>query len=306
VELHLPEQALAVAEQATAAAREGGDRDAHAVLRALDARLFALMTVSAHAEAVTAGETLIDAADRAGDLHLASRARINTASSLNYLGQFEGAEALIERALPDVRSSRLRLLEAAAIHNLGMSRARLGQLDEGIEMQRQAAAIADECSGIRIATNARAYYALMLVSRGEPGDLRDAHALAQRIADDTKDQLGLQMVALHTLARVQLARRQLGEALEAAREVYRRLQHGPVEEWDEGIRMCLAEALLTTGQGEAADEVLRTAFEVVRKRILAIARSELRHSFTSRNDEVRQLLQMAETRLGLRWQDGVE
>lgn len=299
IDLNRPGHAMSVADEAVAAAKQAGSRGEHAMMRALDARLFGLMTAGLPGDAVKAGQALMEAADRIGDLHLASRARLNTASSLNYLGRFEDAEVLITRALPDVRSFRLRLLEALAIHNHGMCHAQLGRLDKGIEMQREATQIADECDGVRLGINARIYESVLLVWRGAPGDYRRAHELAQHVMQASQSQLSLQVTALYALAKVQQARRYHNEALEASREAHRRLGDGPVEEWDEAIRRCFIEALTATGNQQEADAVLRTAFEAIRQRVALISSADYRLSFTTRNDDVARLLEMAHRRLGL-------
>ena len=139
----------------------------------------------------------------------------------------------------------------------------------------------------------------MLVWRGEPGDLRHAHALVEHVLDATQSHIGLQVIALFTKARVQLTRRQVDEAVEAAREAYRRIHEGPVEEWDEHIRLCLVECLLAQREEAEADQVLRTAFAVIQQRIAQIDRPAYRESFMARNDEVRVLLGLAQERLGL-------
>lgn len=299
IDLNQPNLALAVAEEAVEAAREAGRRGETAILRALDARLVAFMIASRPEDAIIAGEELIEAADRAGDIQLASRARINSASALNYLGQYERAQKLLDRALPDVRSFRLRPLEASCLHNIGMAVARRGSLDHGIEMQRDAARIADECGGARLAINSRIYEATMLVWRGEPGDLRHAFELATHATEASRTLLSQQVIALYAVARVQLARQQLPEALAAAAEAHRRLNDGPVEEWDEQIRLCYVYALLSCGKEQEANVALAAAFETLRQRIAAIVRPELRESFMTRNEEVRQLLELAHHRLGL-------
>jgi eukaryotic-like serine/threonine-protein kinase len=299
IELNQPNAALAVSDEAVEEARSAGRRGEVAMLRALDARLFALMTASLPSHAVGIGDALIEAADRAGDIHLASRGRINTASSLTYLGQYEAAQKLLDRALPDVRSFRLRILEASCLHNIGMAQARCGSLDQGIELQREAARIADECGGARLGVNCRVYEATMLVWRGEPGDLRHAHALVEHIVDATRSQIGLQVIAKFILARVQLTRRHIDDAVTAAREAYERINEGPVEEWDEQIRLCLVEALLAQRAETEADDVLAKAFRIIEQRIAQIERPEFRHSFMTRNNEARVLLALASTRLGL-------
>ncbi len=300
IDLNQSSQALQIAEEAVVAAKEAGGRGETAMLRALDARLLAFLIANRPEDAVVAGEELIEAADRAGDVQLASRGRINSASALNYLGQYEHAQRLLDRALPDVRSFRLRPLEASCLHNVGMAFARRGSLDHGVEMQRDAARIADECGGARLGINSRIYEATMLVWRGEPGDLRRAFELATHVTEASRTLLSQQVIALFAVAYVQLARREVPEALAAASEAYRRLDDGPVEEWDEQIRLTYAHALIASGKDDEANQVLRTAFETLAARIASLQRPELRESFVTRNDEVRELLELAEERLGLR------
>jgi len=181
-----------------------------------------------------------------------------------------------------------------------MSLARCGSLDQGVNMQREAVRIADECGGARLAINARVYEALLLTWRGEPGDFRNAHELVNQVMHATQTHIGLQTIALFAFAKVQLARRQLGEALESAREAHRRLTaSGPVEEWDELIRLCFIEALLANGQTQEADQTLKAAFDAIGQRVATIDNPEFRASFTSRNAEVYRLLELAHSRLSL-------
>ncbi|MBM4359504.1 MAG: protein kinase [Deltaproteobacteria bacterium] len=300
IDLNRPGLALGIADDAIRYARDAGAAGQQAMLRALDARLFALMSIGNPGEAVANGLELIEKADSAGDSHLASRARINTASTLNYLGAYEDARDLIDRALPDVRAFRLRLLEASALHNLSMSVARTGELGRGIDLQREAIRIADECGGIRLAINSRLYECLMLTWRGEPADLKRASVIASQIVEACHPHPGLQTIALFCQARVDLQRRNVREALEAAREAHRRLRDAPVEELEELIRDCHVEALYAEGLIGEADEALRAAFEAVRQRAAAIKDPRLYGTFISRNLEARRILALAEERVGLR------
>jgi tetratricopeptide (TPR) repeat protein len=299
IDLNRPGLALGVADDALRFARDAGEAGNVATLRALDARLFALMSIGNPGEAYANGLELIAHAEAAGDSHLASRARINTASTLNYLGAFEPARELIERALPEVRSFRLRLLEASALHNLSMSLARTGAFEDGIQMQREAIRIADECGGPRLAINSRLYECMMLTWRSEPGDLKRASTIAAQLVEACQAHPALQTIALFCVARVRLAKRQIPEALEAARDAYRRLRDAPVEELEELIRLCHLEALYAEGLVDEADEALRSAFEAVRQRSLAIKDPALVVTFTKRNEEARRILNLAEERLGL-------
>ena len=264
----------------------------------MDARTVALMHVGDLSGAVTSGTSLIETAESAGDLGLATRGRCNTASVLNHLGMFEEAQALAERALHDARGRRMRILEAFALHNGGMSQARLGNLDEGISAQRHAARIADETGAARLRIQSRCYEALFLVWRGAPGDLGAAHNLARFIAEETRQNPSLYWLGLFVMARVQLARRYLESALEAAREVDRRLAAGPVEEWDELMRLTHVEALLALDHAEEADAALDAAFQTVVAHAAAIRRADHRRAFLGRNEEVRHIVELAHERLG--------
>ncbi len=297
VDLDMTQQALEVADSAIEEARASGELSA--TTRALDARMYALMHMGDMSKAIAASVMLIEAAETTGDMVLATRGRINTGSVLNQLGLFEEAQAMLERALPDTRNRRMRILEASTLHNLGLSSARLGRLDDGITYERQSARIADECSAARLRLNSRIYEALMLVWRGGPGDLGLALSTAQWLCTESRVHAGLYTTAIFTLSRVQLARRELGAALELAREANHRLESGPVEEWEEGIRLTLVEALLQSGLDKEADRELDRAFGALVSRARGITIAEHRESFLKRNEEARTIVEaLASSRLG--------
>ncbi|APR77309.1 serine/threonine protein kinase [Minicystis rosea] len=296
IDLGVPAQALAIANQAVETARASGAIEA--MLRALDARLFALMHANDASGASVAGAMLIEAAENAGDVVLATRGRINTGSVQNHLGLFEDAQANLERSLHDARARRMRILEAFSLHNVGMSYARLGNLDEGISCQRHAARIADETSAARLRIHARCYEAIFLVWRGAPGDLGAAHTLARFVCDETRSVPALYTTAIFVLAKVQLARRYVESALELSRDVVQRLTALPVEEWEESMRLTLVESLLAFGHEQEADMVLDAAFQSVVAHAGAIAGTEHRRAYLTRIEEVRRIVEMARDRLG--------
>jgi eukaryotic-like serine/threonine-protein kinase len=296
VDLSLPQQALQIGDQALEEARASGDTNA--TIRALDARLFALLHVNEPSKAIEAGTQLIDAADAAGDMVLATRGRSNTASVLNRLGMYEAAQEMLERALSDARGRRMRILEAFALHNLGMSQARLGKIDEGITLQRQAARIADECGAARLRIHTRVYESVLLVWRGGPGDLGHALNTARYLCEETRTHAALAPIALFALAKVQLERRALESALEAARDANQRLARLPTEEWEEGIRLTLVEALVLVGETHEADAALDLAFRTLVERARHITTAEHREAFLTRNEEARRIVELARTRLG--------
>ncbi|EYF02811.1 Hypothetical protein CAP_6546 [Chondromyces apiculatus DSM 436] len=295
VDLDRPREALDVARHAVDTARASGSPVA--VTRALDALLFA-MPPGEISDAITTGLSLVQAAEDAGDALIATRARLNTASLLNQVGLFEDAQTLLTRALGDARSRRMRILEAAALHNLGMTHARLGDLDSGIEHERQAGLIADECQAARLRIQTRTYEVIFLIWRGAPGDMATALSLATRLCDETSRYPALQVTAWFTLARAQLTRRAYEGALVAAREAYQRLAGGPIEEWEEYTRLTLVEALIATGHLTEADAILDEAFHILLERAKRIHNPYQRSAFLRRNDEIDRLLHLARERLG--------
>jgi tetratricopeptide (TPR) repeat protein len=296
VDLQRPVEALQLGDYAVEAARLSGSLDA--TLRTLDARLFAVVHMNDLSEAVSAGASLMQAADSAGDVVLATRARLNTGSVLNHLGMFEEAQEMLERALADSRSRRMRILEGFALHNVGMSLARLGNLDEGIDYQRQAARIADECNAFRLQILSRVYESVFLVWRGAPGDLGAALTIARYVSDATQEHPALQVHGSFILAHAQLARRAIDSALEAARDANQRLLNGPIEEWEEFIRLTLIESLLAADEPEEADTALAAAFQSLIDRVESIRRRDHREAFIQRNEEVRRLVELVRERLG--------
>lgn len=289
-------EALRVANEAVVTAQASGAVDA--LMRALDARLFAVAHMNDPSEVLVTGGSLIQAAESIGDVTFATRGRLNVGSSLNHLGMFEEAQAMLERALFDARERRMRILEAFALHNLGMSYARLGNLDLGIDHQRQAARIADETNAARLRINARIYEIIFLIWRGAPGDLATALNLARWAVEETRSQPALQILAIFALSRVQFARRAIPAAVEAARDANARLAAAPVEEWEELIRLTLIEALLANGEEHEANVVLDAAFTALTERVMSVRYPHHRDAFVRRNEEVYRIAELAYHRLG--------
>jgi tetratricopeptide (TPR) repeat protein len=291
-----PTEALRVANDAVTTAQASGAADA--LVRALDARLFAVAHMNDPSEVLITGGSLIEVSESIGEVTFSTRGRLNVGSSLNHLGMFEEAQAMLERALFDARERRMRILEAFALHNLGMSYARLGNLDLGIDHQRQAARIADETNAARLRINTRIYEIIFLIWRGAPGDLATALNLARWVVDETQAQPALQILAVFALSRVQLARRAIEAAVETARDANARLAAAPVEEWEELIRLTLIEALLASGEEQEANAALDAAFTSLSEHVMSIRYTHHRDAFVRRNAEVYRITELAYHRLG--------
>ncbi len=307
VDLERPQEALKLAEEALTMARETQSNDA--LLRVLDARLFALMQMSDPSKVVENGPSAIDVADAAGDVVQATRARINTASSMNLIGLFEEARTLLVRAHGDARDRRMRILEAFALHNLGMAEARLGFVDRGVDMQHDAGRIADETGAARLRIHARVYEAMLMLWRygqarsegrvgTEASDLSSAQALAAFVEAEVRAVPALSAVSRFLSAAVAYSRGAVDDALAHARAALEIHQRMPMEEWEELTHLTLIETLHVKGDAAEANKALENAFQAVCDRARKIQRPEHRTAYLERIPEVERIVSMARTRLG--------
>ncbi len=307
VDLGRPRDALKLADEALLLARESGSTEA--LVRVLDARLFALMQLADPSEVVANGPSVIDIAETAGEVVLATRARLNTASSMNLLGLFEEARWLLDRALGDSRDRRMRILEGFALNNLGLTEARLGLVDRGIEMQREAGRAADDTGAARLRIHARVYEALLLLWRiaqaradghdtSDASDLAAAEGLAAFVEAEVRSVPVLLPTARFISAAVAYSRGAIDEALVAATEAVRLLSEQPIEEWEELTHLTLIETLLAAEQEAEANKALEAAFSKICDRARKITRAEHRHAYLERIPEVNRIVDLARERLG--------
>ncbi|WP_437593401.1 serine/threonine-protein kinase [Sorangium sp. So ce1000] len=296
-DLSRPAEALRAAQAAMEAARASGSTGA--LLRAREAHLGALLHAGDLSAAASLGASLAADADGANDAVIAARARLSAGAALNQLGLFDEARALLDRALQGARSRKLRAIEGLALHHLGVSHARLGDIEEGIAFERKASQIADECQLSRLRIAGRLCEALFLVWRGAPGDHATAYSVARWLGEETAGHAtALQAMASFALARVQLARRELRAAVDAAREASRHLAGGPVEEWSDAIRLTLVEALLAMGEEREANAALDAAFSALAARVEVLRDPRHRDALLRGNDDVGRLIALARERLG--------
>jgi tetratricopeptide (TPR) repeat protein len=279
------------------AVRLAESSDPSTLVRALDARLFALLHAGDPSGVLESGSRLVSAADKAGDVWNGTRARINVASSLNAVGAYEEARTMLEHALLDARARRMRILEAFCLHNLGMSHARLGSLDEGIDHQRGAALVADETNAARLRVHTRTYEAMFLTLRGNPGDYAAARDLAHTCASLTRTIPSLAHIPSFLMARVHLLKRSPAEALPSAEAAHAQLALGPVEEWEEYIRLTHVQVLDALGRTGQAAAAIGAAFDALVAKALRIQQRRYRASFLTRHDEVRALIELAQARV---------
>ncbi|MFO0619631.1 MAG: protein kinase [Polyangiaceae bacterium] len=313
IDLGKHDEALAIAENAVEiATRVNAPRP---LLEALEARLFAIMQSGNPSDVVLAGPRVIEMADTVGDLVRGTRARVNTASSMNLFGLWEDSRRFLQRALTDTRDRQMRVLEAFSLHNLGMCEARLGDFDRGIRMERDAYKIADETQVARLRVHARVYEIMFVLWRASASsdpraDIHHADELGKKLVEVARPMPVLSATAAFTTAQVHAALARLAAgtpneaaardlALVSALEAHNKMVAMPVEEWEEATHLTLVDAFLLRGDDLNANRALEAAFRSVHHRTRQIARAEHRDLYTQRIPEIARILTLARDRLGL-------
>lgn len=294
------QDAYNVAEIAVRIAGEAGESGTNAMLRALDARFMAISFLGDFSASIDAARAVADRADQAGDVVLATRARVNLGFVLTRVGRFEHGKDALERALGDARMLRMKAIEGFALHNLGMALGRLDELDEAVEVERMAIKVGEEISHYRLKMAARMYEAELLTWRGAPGDLSAAITSVEKArADATSHPITL-IEATGVLAEVQLARRDFAACLAACEDALSRLAAvGSVEEGEEMLRLTYVEVLLALGRDEEADQAIRSAYDCVIQRCKRMSSQQHRDAYLSRLYECRRIIDLSVARLSL-------
>ena len=299
VDLGRPQEARDVAHHAIAIAQAAGDSGRGAMLRALDARSMALAFLGDVSASIDAAREVAEHADLAGDAVLATRARVNLGSVLNRVGRFRDAATELHRALEDARRFRMRTIEGFALQNLGMSHARLDDLDTAIQLERDAHGIGESMDHGRLKLTSKLYEAVMLAWRGGPGDLGAALQIVQRVRAEATAYPVTEIEATALLARIQFSRRAFEAAIEACEDALARLQAvGSAEEGEELLRLTHVEALLACGQTSEADAALEAAWHCVVDRASQMSSPEHRSAYLSCLAECRRIVELGVERLG--------
>jgi tetratricopeptide (TPR) repeat protein len=295
-----PQDAQNVAEIAVRIAGEAGEAGTNAMLRALDARFMAISYLGDFSASIDAARSVAERADAAGDVVLATRARVNLGFVLTRVGRFENGREALERALGDARMLRMKAIEGFALHNLGMALGRLDELDEAVDVERSAIKVAEELGHYRLKMAARMYEAELLTWRGAPGDLGAAIVAVERARADATSHPITYIESTGVLAEVQLARRDFAACVTACEDALGKLAAvGTVEEGEEMLRLTYVEVLLALGRVAEGDEALRVAYECVIQRCKRMSSQQHRDAYLSRLYECRRIVDLAVNRLGL-------
>lgn len=283
-------EARRAAEGAMRLAEYTQDGQDAARLRALDARFFVVASQGLLAEQIEACLAVVQLADALGDIPLGTRARCNLGHSFNCAGRFEEAFEALSQAATDASRSRILPLHGFALHNLGLTLARLGRFDEAIAQQHGARALAKQMGHERLRVSTLQYEALCLAWQGHA--LEQAQALAREACRAASYQPAQRVLALRVLAFIQFRRRVFEASLELLGEpgVLPAADENP--EWGMLVRWTHAQVLASIGQPAQARASLRQGYTL----LLQVARSlhhPHRQAFLERIPEHQEMITFA-------------
>jgi tetratricopeptide (TPR) repeat protein len=231
--------------------------------------------------------------ERAGDLRYACMQRGHVGYACLEIGAYDLAEQWLRNALDSGWQLGLQNVVATAKHNLGRALQHLGRLDEAYAIELEAVHMFHAQSDKRLESAARMYLANILV---EQGDLDAAEAELHQALELCTAAVR-PMIHAH-LARILLARRQLLDALAAARQANQDLDAlGAIEEGEALVRLMLAETLTGVGDHDGAAAATRRAFDRLMERAAKISDPAWRASFLERIPEHARTVELAR-RLG--------
>jgi len=300
VDLGRAREGFEVASQAVHAAQAAGDAGINAMVRALDARSMAVGFLGDFSAAVEAARETTSKADEIGETFLATRARVNLGFALARVGFLEEGEAELQHALADARILRMRAGEGFALHNLGRISARRGDLDRAIDLECQAAEIAEETRHHRLALLSRVYEAIYLAMRRTPEDLGRAVLLVELARADAPMHPFAEAEATLASAWVERVQGNVQEALARCEETINSLGIlGTMEEGEERLRLMQVELLIELGREDDADLAIRDAYDCVMGRCRRMSNKAHRDAYLSRLEECRKIVDLASERLSL-------
>jgi tRNA A-37 threonylcarbamoyl transferase component Bud32/tetratricopeptide (TPR) repeat protein len=243
----------------------------------LEARAVAAGSAGDPGARVRLAEAAAESFEAAGDLRNACLQRVSVGYAFNEIGAYAEAEQALRGALAVAERMGLDNAAGTARAQLGRTLGRSGRFDDARETLRVAIEALRAQKNVRLAGVATRYLAYVLAATGDvEGAEREARAAVEALSGATA-MLG---DALALLSDVLRARGRNDEALEASTRAMAALQAaGKTAIGEASIRLAHAEALLATGDRDAARAVIATAQERIASRAKTIHDAELRRAF---------------------------
>jgi tetratricopeptide (TPR) repeat protein len=271
-----------------ALAERGAARDPAAAAAIQDARAYRAFVAGDAAEFLRAAESARASFERAGDLRSAAARQVQIGRAWALVGAYDEAERALRAAVDETSRLGLLPLMASSRRWLGLTLARLGQIEEACSMVTEAveafarhAAAGDPDTRARGARRregaARITLATVLLLLGEEETPERQARLALELALGAPELHG---PALATLAEILLAEGRADEALAAARQAVALVRRdGTLDSAEARARLVELEALAATGQQSSARAALAEAKHRIVLRAAAIGDPALRQSF---------------------------
>ena len=213
-----------------------------------------------------------------GDARNACLQRANIGNAYMQLGVYPQAEKLMREAITVGQPMKLMFITPVSA-NLGFTLARLGELDEALEVERAALKECVKKGYRRFEAVSRIYLTEILSLRG---DLAAAEAEARTAIDVPSISPAISAYARAKLAAILLDRGQVWDAFEQAKKAMDTLELlDGVEEGEALIRLVYVMALDATDRPRSANERLAGARQRLLDRVERISDPELRKSFTN-------------------------
>ncbi|MBE7484920.1 MAG: protein kinase [Polyangiaceae bacterium] len=217
------------------------------------------------------------ACEEAGDLRTTTIHRHNAGHACLELGQFEQAEARLRDTVRLGQRLGIKNVTASAKNNLGAALTALGRFDEARALLSEAISELMTQGDRRMEGGAHNHLAELLILQG---DAEGAVAEAERAVAMLAHVPPTRIHAMAVLAVALRAAGRLEDSLEMARSANAALNEvGSIADGEALVRLALADALIATGDEDAARDVARRAVARLRERAAAIGDPAVRASF---------------------------
>ena len=229
--------------------------------------------------------------EQAGDERWAARELANLGYTFGLVGSLAQSEQTLQKAIGFGRTLGMEMLVRVCEHNLGMTIARLGRLDEAREIELRASDFLEQSRLGRLAGFSRLYLARIELWRGDTdaalAQAERALELFSRSAPIVVPYVSAVIAEAHRLSnRAELAVQESERALRAL------ASHGSTGEGESFIRLTGARALHTAGDLEAARAAIQSAREYVLTQAATLP-EDVKRGFCSNIEEHKHTLTFA-------------
>ncbi len=233
--------------------------------------------------------------ERAGDLRFAGLMRANVAYAHMELGGYKEAEVILRDVLVAAQRMHISDLVAGACHNLGLTLARLGRVEEGRAYEERALAASVAQRNTRLESGCRTYLAIILYMGC---DFAGSEREARTAADIATVAPSMRAHALGILSRALLQQGKATEALSAARSALDLIsKQVDIEEGEMLVWVAYIKSHVACGDQAEAARAAKEALDRLYRKAAKISDLVLRERFLSGVPEHAVILDVSESLL---------